>query len=149
MAAGSTIQRFVLNLSAILTPMVLVATIVVSEMKDRLSPKNAPPMMDDTVRAMLASVALASPTPNGLKAMTVPMAVPVAMETKQEDTNSPASMNRGGKTSNVTSTVASIQPIAFALLAKAPARRKIQTMSIIFELPAPRPNVRTLSIIGR
>ena len=42
-AAGNAIVKFIRNLSLISTPCVVVATIVVSEITDKLSPKNAPP----------------------------------------------------------------------------------------------------------
>ncbi len=42
-AAGRAIHRFALNLSAILQPCDRVAAIVVSDINDMLSPKNAPP----------------------------------------------------------------------------------------------------------
>ena len=43
MAAGSTMRMFSLNLSLIRQSCVRVAAMVVSEMNDRLSPKNDPP----------------------------------------------------------------------------------------------------------
>ena len=43
MAAGTTMKEFTLNLSLSRHPCVEVATIVVSEIKERLSPKNEPP----------------------------------------------------------------------------------------------------------
>ena len=52
-AAGSAILKFVRNLSFISTPCVLVAAIVVSEMKERLSPNIAPPTTVATHTARL------------------------------------------------------------------------------------------------
>ena len=54
MAAGTTMKEFALNLSFILHPCVCVATMVVSEMNERLSPKNEPPTT--TAVIMAASV---------------------------------------------------------------------------------------------
>ena len=54
-AAGSAIGKFSLNLSFILQPCVFVAAIVVSEMKERLSPNIEPPITAPTQSGRLSS----------------------------------------------------------------------------------------------
>ena len=68
----------------------------------------------------------------------VPTLVPMESEMKQAAMNSPASIMLEGRNDNVRLTVASMLPMVFAVLANAPARTKIQSISIMFEVPAPR-----------
>ena len=97
-AAGPAILMFILNLSAIEQPWVRVAAMVVSDMKDRLSPKKAPPtmiaVMKGTLAAMPSAPAAASswaiPAATGTRATMVPTLVPMAIEMKQAARKSPA-----------------------------------------------------------
>ena len=89
-AAGAAIQRFTLNLSCMEQPWVLVAATVVSDMKERLSPKNAPPTMMPVMSGMLDPIPAAIPAAIGTSATIVPTEVPIAIETKQEARNRPA-----------------------------------------------------------
>ena len=82
-AAGATIIEFTWNLSFIKQPCVCVATTVVSEINDRLSPKYAPPTITAVIIATLKSVECATPAAIGTSATTVPTLVPIDMEIKQ------------------------------------------------------------------
>ena len=130
-AAGVTIKELTRNLSLSLQPCVEVATIVVSEMNERLSPKKDPPTTTAVIRATSVPVCWATPTAIGVSATIVPTLVPIEMEMKQAAMKSPANNICEGRRCSVRLTVASILPITFAELAKAPAKRKIQIMSII------------------
>ena len=112
--------------------------IVVSEMNDRLSPKKEPPTMIAVIRATSVPVSIAIPAAIGVSAAMVPTLVPMDMEMKQAARKSPAKIICGGKSESVRLTVASILPIALAELAKAPASTKIQIISIICSVAAPR-----------
>ena len=136
-AAGKTIRKFVLNLSLMRTPCVRVATTVVSEINERLSPNKAPPTAAATISGVLMPVSVASPAVTGVRATIVPTEVPILMLMKQEAMNIPASKAFSGKSAKVNSTEASMAPMAFALLAKAPASTKIQTINSRFLEPAP------------
>ena len=68
----------------------------------------------------------------------MPTLVPTESEMKQAARNSPASSMLAGSSVSAKLTVASIDPMAFALLAKAPAKIKIHIISIICPVPAPR-----------
>ena len=92
MAAGSTIKKFALNLSFNSHPCVLVEAMVVSEMNERLSPKNAPPTTAATSIAVGCPVDVAIPVAIGTNAATVPTEVPMLSDTKHAVTNSPASI---------------------------------------------------------
>ena len=136
---------FALNLSAIETPWVLVAAIVVSEMNDRLSPKNEPPTIIAVMNAGLETIPEAPPAASssaipaaiGTKATIVPTLVPIDIEMKQEAMNSPAKSSFPGNILSARFTVASIAPISLAVAAKAPARTKIHIIRSTFLLPAP------------
>ena len=69
-------------------PWELQAAMVVSEMKDRLSPNMAPPMTEAMHSATEKPETFATATPMGTNRVMVPTEVPMAMETKQ------AAMNR-------------------------------------------------------
>ena len=133
------------------TPCVCVATMVVSEMKERLSPKNEPPTTMATMRGTDMPVCSAMPTATGVSATTVPTEVPMEREMKQAAMKRPGRSMLSGKRRRVKSTVASMAPIALAALAKAPARMKIHTMSMRFSSPAPREKseMRCLSLSPR
>ena len=135
MAAGAASQILVLNLSFILHPCVCVATIVVSDIKDRLSPKNAPPTTSAIIKGRELPVCSAIPTATGVRATTVPTEVPIDSEMKHAAKNNPGNNMPAGRNRKVRFTVASMAPILLAVVAKAPANTKIQIMSIIFSSP--------------
>ena len=130
-AAGMTIKEFTRNLSLSRQPWVDVATMVVSEMNERLSPKKEPPTTTAVMRAMSMPVCWATPTAIGVSATMVPTLVPIEIEMKQAARKSPASNIWEGRRLSVRLTVAWMLPITLAELAKAPANRNTQIMSII------------------
>ena len=67
----------------------------------------------------------------------VPTEVPMESEMKQAARKMPASSRWSGRRRSVRFTVASMAPISLALWANAPARMKIQIISMIFLLAAP------------
>ena len=140
MATGMTIKLLTLNLSFMLQPCVRVATMVVSEIKDRLSPNMAPPTTMATMKGVFMPVCTAIPTATGVSATIVPTEVPMESEMKQAAINIPASKRLSGSTDKARLTVASTAPTAFAVWANAPARIKIHTMSMILLLAAPLQN---------
>ena len=108
MAIGKVILKFTLNLSDILQPCVLVATIVVSDINDRLSPNIAPLTTTPNISASGIPVLLAMPTATGDKATIVPTDVPTDMEIKQAAINTPAASKLPGRIYIVRLTVASM-----------------------------------------
>ena len=124
-------------------PWVRVAAMVVSEMKERLSPKKAPPTMMAVIIGRLMPVCPAMPAAIGTRATMVPTLVPMAMEMKQAARKSPARISFPGRIIRVRLTVASMLPMALAVLAKAPASTKIQIISRTFLSPAPREKTAT------
>ena len=146
--AGMTIRRLALNLSAISQPAACVAAIVVSEMNDRLSPKKAPPTTIAAINGCESPHCSAIPAPIGIRATIVPTLVPIAIEIRHAVTNNPARMTPGGIIPSISETVALTDPIALAVFANAPARMKIQIMSIMSGLPAPLEKARTRSANG-
>ena len=148
MATGATSLKFALNLSFILHPCVCVATIVVSEINDRLSPKKAPPTTTPHIIAVLIPVESANPVAIGMSATTVPTLVPIDRETKQAAMNMLAISICGGRNERVILTVLSILPMSLAVVANAPARMKIHIMNIMFSELAPRENMFILSRSG-
>ena len=68
----------------------------------------------------------------------VPTEVPMLMLMKHEAIKMPARSAFCGSRARVSSTDASMAPMAFALLAKAPASTNIHTMKSRFLDPAPR-----------
>lgn len=78
------------NLSRMLQPCVRVAIIVVSEMKERLSPKKAPPTTAATSITTGSPPLSAKPPATGTKAAMVPTEVPIDNEMKQAAKNNPA-----------------------------------------------------------
>ncbi len=97
MAAGMTIRLFTLNLSFMSHSCVLVAAMVVSDMKERLSPKNAPPITMATMKGNSTAVFSAIPTATGVKATMVPTEVPTDKEMKQAAIKIPARRRLSGK----------------------------------------------------
>lgn len=137
-AAGATISRFVRNLSRIEHPCVRVAAIVVSDMNERLSPKNAPPTTMATIHAVSHPVCAAMAEAMGTRATMVPTDVPIDIEVKHAAMKSPAGRNRAGTIFSVRATVASTAPICLVEAAKAPASTKIHIMSMMLGSVAPR-----------
>ncbi len=107
-------------------------------MNERLSPKNEPPTTKAVTRGSDRSAACEMPAAIGVSATIVPTLVPMETETRHEARNSPASTILPGNTRSVSPTVASMLPISFAAAANAPAITKIQSMSIMFSVAAPR-----------
>ncbi len=137
-AAGTTINELARNLSLSRQPCVDVAMMVVSEMNERLSPKNEPPTTTAVMSGTEVPVSCATPAAMGVSATMVPTLVPTLNDMKQAARKSPAKSMLPGKSFNAKSTVASMAPMLFAVLAKAPARMNIHIMSIICPVPAPR-----------
>ena len=145
-AAGPQIQMLALNLSDMEHPCVVVEAMVVSEIKDRLSPKKAPPTISPVSIANERPDWPAIPDAIGTRATTVPTLVPMDIEMKHDARNSPASSHLPGRIVRVRLTVASTLPIALAVVANAPAITKIQIISSTFLLPAPLENMLILSL---
>lgn len=141
MAAGRAIHMFTLNLSLILHPWLRVATMVVSEINDRLSPKYAPPRTMATKNGRLSPVLSDNDTANGVKATTVPTDEPMDRDMKQATINIPAGINSRGMWCSVILTVASTAPMLFANVANAPDRMKIHIMYMMLWLDAPSVNI--------
>ncbi len=97
MAAGRAIQKFSRNLSFIWQPWPLQAAMVVSEMKERLSPNMAPPTTEPTHRARSKPEAVDTAAAMGVMRVMVPTEVPMAQETKQLMMNSTTTAKRAGK----------------------------------------------------
>ena len=76
------ILKLALNLSCIAQPWPLQAAMVVSEIKDKLSPNMAPPITVPTHSGMEKPVLLATATAIGTIRVMVPTEVPIANETK-------------------------------------------------------------------
>ena len=119
---------------------------VVSEMKERLSPKKEPPTMTAVIIGTLEPVEWARPAAIGVRATIVPTLVPMARDMKQAAINNPAIIILSGIRLKVRLTVASIHPASLAELAKAPARTNMQSIIMMFFSPAPIQNVSTLSL---
>ena len=146
-AAGNAMNALALNLSFILQPCDVVAAMVVSEMKDRLSPKKAPPTTTPTYNGRLSPVAVASPAAMGTRATMHPTLVPMAMLTKHVVRNRPGSSMPPGTTDNMRPTVESMQPMLFAAAANAPASTNTHNMSMMPGVPAPWLNVFMRSVM--
>ena len=97
-AAGRAILKLARNLSLISQPWVLQAAMVVSEIKERLSPNIAPPMTEPTHRGREKPDTLETATAMGVIRVIVPTEVPMAVDTKQEATNSTATEAPAGVT---------------------------------------------------
>ena len=115
----------------------MVATIVVSDMNERLSPKNDPPTMTATINGTLVPVEWASPAAIGVRATIVPTLVPMESEMKQAAMKRPGIIMLTGRTLNVKLTVSSIHPAVLAEFAKAPAIMNIHAISMMSFAPAP------------
>ena len=88
--------KFSRNLSFMAQPCPLQAAMVVSEIKERLSTNMAPPITAPTHRGTPKPEAEATLTAMGVMRVMVPTLVPMAVETKQDTTNSTATANRAG-----------------------------------------------------
>ena len=139
-AAGTTIMKFTRNLSRITQSCVLVEAMVVSEINERLSPKNEPPTTMATIYGRSMPGFSANPMATGVRATIVPTLVPMESEMKHAAIKIPASSRLSGRILRVRFTVASIAPICLALWAKAPARMNIHIINMIFLLLAPTEN---------
>ena len=95
-AAGRAMAKFSRNLSFISQPWPWQAAMVVSEIKERLSPNMAPPMTDAMHSGIDTPEAAATATPMGVMRVMVPTEVPMAVETKQLTTNRTATAKRAG-----------------------------------------------------
>ena len=117
-------------------------------MNDRLSPNMAPLTTTPSIRASGIPVLSAIPTATGAKATIVPTDVPTEMDMKQAAKKIPAANRLPGRMDIARFTVASTAPIALAVCANAPARMKINTISMILLLAAPRQNcsIRLLNL---
>ena len=137
-AAGPAIQMFILNLSLSSQSCVFVAAIVVSEIKLRLSPKYAPPTTVATSNGILCPVCSAIFVAMGVSAAMVPTLVPTDREIKQAAAKRPPKISFDGSMLSVSSIVASIAPISFAVDANAPAKINIQIIRRMLGCAAPR-----------
>ena len=95
-AAGSAIMKFVRNLSRMAHPCVLVATIVVSLINDRLSPKKAPPTVAAVSMAISMPAVFDISAAIGIKAAIVPTEVPIEREMMHAAKNIPGSSMLAG-----------------------------------------------------
>ena len=95
--AGPTMKMFALNFSLFPIPCVVVAAIVVSEMKERLSPNIAPPTTIPLTSATLTPVLDAISIQIGIKAATVPIEVPIEKLSIQPIKNNPGRIMLAGK----------------------------------------------------
>ena len=126
----------------------LVAATVVSEMNDRLSPKNEPPTTIPAISGRLTSVLWAMPTAMGMSATMVPTLVPIESEIRQAARKMPGSKRLLGRALSVKFTIASMLPISLAELAKAPAKTNIHNISIMLLVLAPLLNTFIRSAKG-
>ena len=115
MAAGTTINELTLNLSLIVHPCVRVEAIVVSDIKERLSPKKEPPTTIATIKGSATPTLSASPIATGVNATMVPTLVPIESEIKHAAKKIPANNKLLGRICNVRFTVSLMAPISLAL----------------------------------
>ena len=136
------------NLSFIRQPCVLVAATVVSEINERLSPKNEPPTTIPVINGRLIPVFWAMPTAMGMRATMVPTLVPMERDMRQAARKMPGSNKVLGSELSVKPTMASMLPICLAELAKAPAKTNIHSISIMLLVLAPLLNTLMRSTRG-
>ena len=110
---------------------------VVSEINDKLSPNIAPPITVAINSCIESPVCSPIAKPIGARATIVPTEVPIAKDIKHAIMNKPITNKFCGKMDSAKFTVASIAPIPFAVSENAPASKKIITINITFEFPAP------------
>ena len=136
-AAGRAMRKFVRNLSFILTPCVLVAAMVVSEMKERLSPNMAPPTTVPTHSASGRPPFSAAFAAIGTRIVIVPTLVPIAMEIRLAITNSPGIASCPGMMLRSRLAVLAAPPACWAIPPNAPAARKMKSMIVMLSSPMP------------
>ena len=85
---------------------------MVSDIKERLSPKKAPPTTTAVMNTTLTSVLAAIPAATGTSATMVPTDVPIEREIKHAARKMPANSKLSGSRRKVRFTVASIAPMA-------------------------------------
>ncbi len=137
MAAGRAILKFALNLSFISTPCVFVAAIVVSLMKERLSPNIAPPTIVATQNGRLSPAAAATLTAIGVSTEIVPHEVPIAIEMRHAMMNSPGIAKLAGMMFKSICAVLAAPPASLAIPLNAPASRKMNSMIVMLSSPMP------------
>jgi hypothetical protein len=104
---------------------------VVSDIKDKLSPKKLPPTTTAVASAVSVFVLVATPTAMGVSAAIVPQLVPILIETMHDVTNSPVRIKLPGRNDSTRLTTLCTHPMSFAILENAPANMKISNMSMI------------------
>ena len=118
-------------MSFIAQPCPLHAAIVVSDIKDRLSPNIAPPITDPTHSGRLNPDAAETATAIGVISVIVPTDVPMAVDTKQATTKSTATANLAGISDSIK--YATLSALLLPTTpTKVPATRKISSIVIIF-----------------
>ena len=137
MAAGSTIKKFVLNLSFISQPCVLTAAIVVSDTIDRLSPNIAPQTTAAMQIARGKPAVCAIPAPIGANAAIVPTEVPIDVDIKQAMMKRPTTANFPGSMDKNRLTVLLTPPAAETIPENAPATRNIRHIITMFSSDRP------------
>ena len=125
-------------------PAPLVAAIVVSDIIERLSPNIAPPITAAIATAEEISAFSAIPIAIGPIAAIVPIDVPIAVAIKADIAKIPANINCKGQRLNPRLTVASTPPMALAVPANAPDKRKIKLINVTPGSPAFLAKISTL-----
>ena len=130
--------KFSRNLSFMAQPCPLQAAMVVSEIKERLSPNMAPPITDATHRGTLNPDAPATARAMGVIRVMVPTEVPMARETKQATTNRTATAYWAGMMDRrqYATLSALLRPTTPT---KMPAVIKMRIMIMMFLSPTPLP----------
>ncbi len=136
-AAGSASRILVRNLSFISTPCVFVAAMVVSEIKDRLSPNIAPPTTVPTQNGSESPPFAATAQAIGARTVIVPTLVPIAMEIRQAIRNSPGMAKLPGMIFSSIFAVLDAPPASLAMPLNAPAIRKINSIIVMLSSPMP------------
>src|SRR5699024_216055 len=147
-APGSTIQKFTLNLSIIFTPCVRVATMVVSDINDKLSPNIAPPITVANASGSPISVCSAIPIAIGAIATTVPILVHIDNERKKQIINIQLKIRLPERNVKPRFTVESTAPIELATPENAPDSKKMTTIITTFSCAAPFKYADSLSLNG-
>ena len=135
-AAGSAIPKFSRNLSFIAHPCPLQAAIVVSEIKERLSPNIAPPITEPIQSGRSKPDAVETATAIGVRSVIVPTDVPIAVDTKQATTNKTTTANLVGISPSIKYATLSalLRPTTPT---NVPAVRKISSIVMIFLSASP------------
>ena len=125
-------------------PCPLHAAIVVSEIKERLSPNIAPPMTDPTQSGTLNPETCATATAIGAMSVIVPTDVPIAVETKHATTNKTATANCAGISESMK--YATLSALLLPTTpTKEPAARKMSSIVTIFLSASPCAMMPSLS----